>query len=405
MPNRSVSLGLGLTLAIVAVVVWSVVWFRGSGAEPRTVSAPSPDDSVRPPAGLLVAAPGDAPVAAAPANDPTIEPAAEHRAELEAPDPADEPDDARAAATGPRLMGSLAFPPGFGSDQFRVTYRRPTHALALPIHLNTRGVFRLFTAAPGPVGVFVHLLGDPSPLRVVPDVEVPSEGTNCDPRLQGIAFPELRIVPLAVVDEEGARLDAPVAVLVLPPRGDTGRRYFFGSKSDVRVPARERPQRLQVWSQGRAAVEVEVHDEATVRLPAAATVLLEVEVDEAVRADGVLVVGLAQIDVDSARRLLPVSVEPNPGSAAAKVIDGTVGDVAIGHDQVLSHPFESKTRGEIRCSLPGRYRVVWRKRGIQRESVRGEGQTIEVVMGQRYEVKVTITAEDLDAARRAAKAK
>jgi len=299
-------------------------------------------------------------------------------------------------SAGPSLIGMLVIPAGFDSTQFRVTYRRSTRGNPLPIHLSPNGRFRLFHAAPGSVMVFVHLLGDPSPLRVVPDVVLPCGPPRPDPRLQSIEFPELRLAALAVVGDEGKRLEAPVAVLVLPPRGDNGRRYAFAAGAEVKVPARERPQRLQVWSPGRAAVEVEVHDEATVHLPPPAVVVLEVVAEPEVCERDFVEATLEPVWVEAPAHAPLLSEHDDK----PKVTDGHVADVAVERGHVAVHALRHRDSGTIRCALSGRYRVVWEARSAGVAPARGEGPTLDVEVGESYEVRVEVTRAAVAAARR-----
>lgn len=387
---RSVTMPLGVAV-LLAVLAWFVA---GREPRPRPTAVPGVEASA-------VTAPqerdGEADGVSVPAAG-EVEPALDARgmhgeaAAAGAHDAAgsESPDDVgdESAARGPRVRGSLVLPTGFTSEQFRVTYRRSGGADALPIHLNARGVFRLFLAEPGPVQVFVHLLGDPSPLRVVPDVRVPAEGTNDDPRLQGIEFPELRHVDLAVVDGDGQPIRAMVAVLVLPPRGHLGRRYSFGSRTDVRVPARERPQRMQVWSPGRAAVEVEVHEKATVTLPAPAVVVLEVELDEALLDAGPFEVTLEPVAEGA---LATAKLPPRASDTVVRVADGSTFDVAVGRQPIVVSGRRSRASGEITCALPGRYRVVCTTRPGARPW--GEAATFDVELGARHELRVRLRGD------------
>lgn len=181
----------------------------------------------------------------------------------------------------PLLSGSVVFPQGFTRAMFRVAFRRPDDQTTLPIHLAADGAFRLFRAAPGMVSVLVELRDDPPPLATILDVELPSVGTNADPRLQHLAFPDLRQLTLRVVDEVGAPIAAQIGVLAFTPGTDQGRRWFRQGGAAITVPARHRPQRVQVWSTGREAVELDVDDKATVMLPRAAVVAFHFRVDPA----------------------------------------------------------------------------------------------------------------------------
>ncbi|MEZ5962629.1 MAG: hypothetical protein R3F56_02170 [Planctomycetota bacterium] len=302
-----------------------------------------------------------------------------------------------ARGRAPCLEGWLVPPAGLGIDRLRVTYRRAAQDALLPIHLNARGAFRLFTAAPGTIDVFVHLHGDPSPLRVVPKVGLAAGTTNRDPRLQGIEFPELRLVRLDVRDTDGQPVTREVSVLVLPPRGDAGRRCRFGRGEPVAVIVRERPQRMQVCVDGFGAADVEVHESARVDLPAEASVSIQVDIDADVARDGVVMVGLEPVEG-------PVEGphEERPAYAGAAVCDGHRLDVAV-RPPALGLVRDGQGGRVVHCAVPGSYKVVWQLRRA-RTTVHGEGQVVEVGLGSTYEVALPLTARVVAAAEAASAA-
>ncbi len=386
-----------LLSAFVVVVLGGAAWWLGkrrdADAEPRVNAAAPPSPSTQAANAATAqtpetdAGPGDG-VAGV---DPSERGATETMPSVSTSLPDDDPSASGRAA--PRLVGDLVIPPGFASDQFRVSYRRSTRGDPRPIKLFANGSFRLFTAEPGPVSLFVELVGDPSPLRVVPDVLIPTEGACADPRLAGIELSELRLVKLRVVAANGAPTNGPIGVLVLPPRGVVGRRHFFRAADVVLVPARERPQRLQVWSRGYAAATVEVHDEETVRLPAPATVSLTARVDPAVCRDRIVLVGLKALDQVEELRPLP----PLGDDMQQRVFDGTVADVALAHDVVVLSTLEPTGTETLRIALAGQFQVAWRTSGPP-DTVRGLGPKLDVVVGHDYELTFELTAEAFAAA-------
>jgi hypothetical protein len=292
------------------------------------------------------------------------------------------------------LLGSLIWPAGFSAEHFRVSYRRGPRTAPLPIKLFGNGSFRLFTAQPGPVLLFVELVGDPSPLRVVPDVVIPEAGACEDARLRRIELSELRMVNVRVRDARGQQVQAPVAVLVLPPRGVVGRRHFFAAADEVVVPARERPQRIQVWARDHGAVVVEVHDDVTVNLPAPGRVHLTASIDPELGDAAGAVVGLVPVEADEPRKALP-SLGPQP---TRRVLDGTIGDVAA-RGQVIVYGFKDSDTETILIAIPGKYRLTWKT--MSGTKLSGDGPVVDVALGQDCEVQFRLTAEASMAARQA----
>ena len=323
-------------------------------------------------------------------------------------------DDARpvpaSADPVPLLSGSVVLPQGFTRAMFRVAFRRPGEQTALPIHLAADGAFRLFHAAPGKVSVIVELRDDPPPLATILDVEIPSAGTNADPRLQHLTFPDLRQLTLRVVDEVGATIALQIGVLALTPGTDEGRRWYRQGGASITVPARYRPQRVQVWSTGREAVEVNVDDEATVVLPRSAVVTIHYRVDPVLREQHGFRLGLRPRGgrLDAVSSLPPLGMRMGDAVRAGKRRDVTVDPGSVGLRRTSGPASPARLFGEeanpkspclVSCAVAGTYQVVWSTVG-EDTVVHGHGPEIEVVSGQQHEVEFELTPEAFAAARK-----
>lgn len=399
MPRSSVATGIALTLAVLALAVWTA----SGPSDPGSVSQ-ARNDVPRDRPGVQPAV--------------TAKPLARDATPTElvtAAQPVSAADGAQSApapsgTAAPLLTGSLVLPHGFTRAMFRVTFRRPGEQTALPIHLAADGSFRLFHATPGMVAVSVDLRDDPPPLATILDVEIPSVGTNADPRLQHIAFPDLRQITLRVVDEVGAPIAPQIGVLALTPGTDAGRRWFRQGGASITLPARYRPQRVQVWSTGREAVELDVDDDATVVLPRSAVVAFHFRVDPTLRERHGFRLGVCPVGgrLEPARALPPPGMRMGDAVQAGQRRDVTVdpGSVALRRTSGPSSPaalFGGETNQKspclVSCAVAGTYQVVWTTVG-EDPVVHGHGPAFEVVSGQRLEVEFALTPEVFAATRR-----
>lgn len=376
----------------VCTLIAAVAWLlfaespNSPAAQPSgdTPSPSAPVDRTAPTAAVQARQPPDSGAVTAPAD--------EHRGDgaFQQPTPAAAP--ASAAPITPRLIGSIVVPAGFTASDFAVRYRRPGQAHEVPIGLRARDEFRLFAAEPGDITVTVRALGDPLPLREVA-VRLPEAGTNADPRLQRMTFPELRVVQFALLDQDGTPALPQASALALWSQSERGLRYWSAPGQPLRVKLRHRPHRVVLCPRGFMQTDLEVDDQARVTLQPSARIAVKVTADAEVFAGSTLAISIEPQDAEWSGSGAP----PPAGFPMSQGSEGKRIDFVMSGPQFLSAPPSEPLIFEVTRACTCRVQWIARKRSMlaTAEQARGTSDPITATPANTQAVSVHVTASAL----------